>query len=160
MGFPGELVLKNMPANAGDIRKRGLSPWVGKIPWRRAWQPISIFLPGESHGRGAWWATVCRIAQSWTRLKRINTHKCDWWSMGVGIGFHQVKMAGPSQVQQWLCVEKGPPSSTANWASSSHRMHAGFHTESQLSHRYEGSSSCGAKFLAFWSKKCISATIK
>ena len=108
MGFPGELVVKNMPANAGDIRKRGLSPWVGKIPWRRAWQPVSIFLPGESRGRGAWWATVCRIAQSWTRLKRINTHKCDWWSMGVGIGFHQVKMAGPSQVQQWLCVEKGP----------------------------------------------------
>ena len=22
--------------------------WVGKIPWRRAWQPISVFLPGES----------------------------------------------------------------------------------------------------------------
>ena len=25
------------------------NPWVGKIPWRRAWQPMSIFLPGESH---------------------------------------------------------------------------------------------------------------
>ena len=23
-------------------------PWVGKIPWRRAWQPITVFLPGES----------------------------------------------------------------------------------------------------------------
>ena len=28
-----------------------LSPWVGKIPWRRAWKPTPIFLPGKSHGR-------------------------------------------------------------------------------------------------------------
>ena len=25
--------------------------WVGKIPWRRKWQPIPVFLPGESHGQ-------------------------------------------------------------------------------------------------------------
>ena len=25
-------------------------PWVGKIPWRRKWQPIPVLLPGESHG--------------------------------------------------------------------------------------------------------------
>ena len=28
----------------------GLDPWVGKIPWRKAWQPIPVFLPGESPG--------------------------------------------------------------------------------------------------------------
>ena len=33
-------------------RKRSrLVPWVGKIPWRRAWQPTLVFLPGESHGQ-------------------------------------------------------------------------------------------------------------
>ena len=33
-------------------RKRlGFSPWVGKIPWRRKWQPTPVFLPGESHGQ-------------------------------------------------------------------------------------------------------------
>ena len=26
-------------------------PWVGRIPWRRAWHPILVFLPGESHGQ-------------------------------------------------------------------------------------------------------------
>ena len=26
-------------------------PWVGKSPWRRAWQPTPVFLPGESHGQ-------------------------------------------------------------------------------------------------------------
>ena len=44
-------MVKNLPANAGDIRHR-LVPWVGKIPRRRrAWQPTLVFLPGESHGQ-------------------------------------------------------------------------------------------------------------
>ena len=28
----------------------GFHSWVGKIPWRRAWQPTPVFFPGESHG--------------------------------------------------------------------------------------------------------------
>ena len=31
-------------------RRQGFDPSVGKIPWRRKWQPTSVFLPGESHG--------------------------------------------------------------------------------------------------------------
>ena len=38
--------------NTGDIRnmglKHGFDPWVGKTPWRRAWQPAPVFLPGKS----------------------------------------------------------------------------------------------------------------
>ena len=41
--------VKNPPANARD--RRGFSPWVGKIPWRRAWQPPPVFLPGKCHGQ-------------------------------------------------------------------------------------------------------------
>ena len=26
-------------------------PWVGKIPWRRKWQPTPVLLPGKSHGQ-------------------------------------------------------------------------------------------------------------
>ena len=48
--FPSDTVVKNLPANAGTRRSR-LDPWVGKIPWRRAWQPTPVFLPGESHGQ-------------------------------------------------------------------------------------------------------------
>ena len=29
----------------------GFHPWVGKIPWRRSWQPTLVFLPEESHGQ-------------------------------------------------------------------------------------------------------------
>jgi len=38
-------MVKNLPANAGDVRD------VGSIPWKKAWQPILVFMPGESHGQ-------------------------------------------------------------------------------------------------------------
>ena len=31
-------------------KRPGFDPWVRKIPWRRAWQPTPLFLPGEFHG--------------------------------------------------------------------------------------------------------------
>ena len=40
---------KNPPAMQ-EPRRCGFDPWVGKIPWRRSWQPTPIFLFGESHG--------------------------------------------------------------------------------------------------------------
>ena len=51
MAFHIELVIKNPPANTGEIKRHGFSPQIRKIPWRRAWQPTPVFLPGESHGQ-------------------------------------------------------------------------------------------------------------
>ena len=34
-----------------QCRRPGFDPWVGKIPWRRKWQPTPVFLPGKSHGQ-------------------------------------------------------------------------------------------------------------
>ena len=42
-------VVKNPPARAGDVREE--VPSLRKIPWRKAWQPIPVFLPEESHGQ-------------------------------------------------------------------------------------------------------------
>ena len=36
--------------SACQCRRCGFNPWVGKIPWRRQWQPTPVFLPGKSHG--------------------------------------------------------------------------------------------------------------
>ena len=36
--------VKNLP----ECVRPGFDPWVGKIPWRRAWQPTPVFFPGES----------------------------------------------------------------------------------------------------------------
>ena len=41
--------------------------------WRRKWQPTPVFWPGESQGRGAWWAAVSGVAQSRTWLKRLSS---------------------------------------------------------------------------------------
>ena len=42
------LMVKKPPANAGDVKRHGFDPWVRRIPWRKAWQPTPVFLPGES----------------------------------------------------------------------------------------------------------------
>ena len=46
-----ELVVENPCDNTGDVKTHEFSPWVRKSPWRRAWQPTPVFLPGESHGQ-------------------------------------------------------------------------------------------------------------
>ena len=35
--------------SACQCRRHGFEPWIGKIPWRRKWQPTAVFLPGKSH---------------------------------------------------------------------------------------------------------------
>jgi len=47
-------VVKNPLANAADMRRR-FDPWVGRIPWRRAWQSTPVFLPGKSDAQ---WSLV------------------------------------------------------------------------------------------------------
>ena len=41
----------NGKESACQCRRHGFHPWVGKIPWRRKWQPTTIFLSGKSHGQ-------------------------------------------------------------------------------------------------------------
>ena len=59
-------------------KRCGFNPWVGKIPWKRAWQPTPVFLPGESHGQRSLAGYSPRIAKSWTWLS-------DWAPMLVKI---------------------------------------------------------------------------
>ena len=58
-------MVKNSPANAGDVRDMGLIPGWGRFPWRRKWQPTPVFLPGESHGQKSLVGyTVQKVAES------------------------------------------------------------------------------------------------
>ena len=62
-------MLKNLPAKWEIV----FDPWVGKIPWRRAWQPNPVFLPGESPWTKE--ATVHGVAKSQTHTLRYgNCH--------------------------------------------------------------------------------------
>ena len=51
MGFPGGLA--GVYLQCRRCKRCRFDPWVGKIPWRRAWQPTPVILPGESHGQGS-----------------------------------------------------------------------------------------------------------
>ena len=42
LGFPSGSVCKESTCNAGEAGRCEFNPSVGKIPWRRAWQPTSI----------------------------------------------------------------------------------------------------------------------
>ena len=44
-------MVKNPRPSAGDIKRRGIDPWVRKIPWRKAWPPTLVLVPGESQGQ-------------------------------------------------------------------------------------------------------------
>ena len=50
-GFPGSSAGKESACWCKRHRRCGFDPWVGKFPWRRAWQPNPVFLPGEFHGQ-------------------------------------------------------------------------------------------------------------
>ena len=64
-------VVKNPPANAGDVRDTGLIPGWGRFPWRRKWQPTPVFMPGKSHGQRSY--TVQKVAESDT-TERLHFH--------------------------------------------------------------------------------------
>ena len=68
MGFPGGSADNESAWNAGD---QGLIPGSGRFPWRRKWQAIPVFLPGEFHGQRS------LAGYSPWGHKKSDTTKCD-----------------------------------------------------------------------------------
>ena len=50
-GFPGGANGKEPAYQCRKLKRYWFDPCVGKIPWRKVWQPIPVFSPGESHGQ-------------------------------------------------------------------------------------------------------------
>jgi len=67
-------VVKNLPANAGDVRDKGSIPGLGRSPGEGNGYPLQYCCLENPMDRGAWRATVYRVAQSHTRLKQLSTH--------------------------------------------------------------------------------------
>ena len=78
------VVVKNWPANAGDIREAGLIPGLGRFPWRRKWQPAPVFLPGEAHRQRSLVGYIAqRVAKSQTWLKWLSMHTRHWRDISI-----------------------------------------------------------------------------
>ena len=67
------LVVKNLPANTGDIRDAGLIPGLGRSRGGGHGNPLQYSCLENPMDRGAWRATVHRVAKSQTRLKQHST---------------------------------------------------------------------------------------
>ena len=63
-----ELVVKNLAANAGDIRDVGLIPGSGQSPGEGYGNPLQHSCLENPMDKGAWWVTVYRVTKSQTRL--------------------------------------------------------------------------------------------
>ena len=70
------LVVKNLPASAGDVRDSGLIPGLGRSPGGGNGNPLQYSCLENPMDRGAWQATVHRVAKSRTWMKRLSTHAC------------------------------------------------------------------------------------
>ena len=91
--FPSRcLVLAQTVKNLPAMQETRFDPWVGKIPWRRAWLPSPALLPGESHGQrsltgyspwghrvGHNWATNTVTFQDWL----CQFSNCFPWVLGL-----------------------------------------------------------------------------
>ena len=62
--------LKNLSRNARDL---GLIPGSGRSPGGGRGNPLQYSSLENPIDRGAWWATVHRVAKSWTRQKQLST---------------------------------------------------------------------------------------
>ena len=58
------LVVKNPPADAGDLRVMGLIPGLGRSPEGRHGNPLQYSCLENPMDRGAWWAVVHKVAES------------------------------------------------------------------------------------------------
>ena len=71
-GFPGGASGKDHICQGRRCKRLGFYPWAGKIPWRRAWQPIPVFSPGESQGQRSLVGYSPWVTKSWTWLKLLS----------------------------------------------------------------------------------------
>ena len=61
-------MVKNPPETIRGIKSGRFDPWVGKIPWRRKWQPTPVFLPGQTHEQRSLVGYSYGVAKSRTQL--------------------------------------------------------------------------------------------
>ena len=80
MSFYGGSVVKNLPANAGDV---GLIPGLGRSPGERNDNPLQYSCLGNLMDRGVWWATVHKVLKESDTSKWLNNNKI--WSREIFI---------------------------------------------------------------------------
>ena len=126
--LPRRLSAKESAYQCRRWKRCGFNPWCGKIPWRRAWQPTPVFLPGEFHGqrslagRSPW--GVQRVGNNGARMHtqrikpkdRVCGQGCQgelysqgWWTCGdLGRALHLARtFLNPSHSLPYTALPPG-----------------------------------------------------
>ena len=74
LGFPGDASGKEPACSGWDLRDAGLIPALRRSPGEGHGNPLQYSHLENPMDKGAWWATVHRVAKSWTRLKQLSMH--------------------------------------------------------------------------------------
>ena len=94
LGFPGGSDGKSICLQCG---RPGFHPWVGKIPWRRKWQPTPVLLPGKSYGPRS--LAGC---SPWGRKESGTTERLHFHFTG-----HSHKVAAVFHARLWFLGQAG-----------------------------------------------------
>ena len=90
-------MVKKLPAHVGDPRDTGSIPGWERIPGEGNGNPLQYSCLETPMNRGAWWATVHRVAKSWTQLKRLSMHAHHVWDMVTTTRYLNRLNNGPSK---------------------------------------------------------------
>ena len=107
-GFPGDTIGKEPAGQCRRNKRCRFNPWVGKIHWRRAWQPTPVFLPGESHGQRSLegyspWGH--KESDKMSNLARMGHKKCNE-TKSREVGIKGAGIWGFSQTHKFYTVSK------------------------------------------------------
>ena len=104
------LVVKNSPANAGDVIDMSSIPGSRRFPGEGHSNALQYSCPENPRDRGAWWAIVHGVAKSQTQLKRLGTwhiteSACHAGNSGLNPGLGRSSGEGNGNPPQYFCLE-------------------------------------------------------
>ena len=70
-------MVKNWPANTGNVRDSGSIPWLERCPGGEHGNPLQYSCLENPMERETWRARVHRVTKSWTQLKQLSMHACE-----------------------------------------------------------------------------------
>ena len=113
-------------------KRCGFNPWVWEIPWRRAWQPTPVFLPGKPHGQRS--LVGSRVTKGQTQLEGLSSHphtredacsirfnKCSFKTLGAKSCKKTMKRESedrPLDIYCWCCLFFSSPNFLFNFPVS------------------------------------------
>ena len=110
-GFPGGSDGKKNPP---VMQEAWVDTWVGKIPWRRAWQPTPVFLPGESPWTGEPGRTLLHGVAESDMTEQLRTRSTHVYYHTLSGKLSSFPGGGGKAVSQVMPVVKNPPANAGD----------------------------------------------